>query len=444
MPKLFFIIVASVYLSSSLLLKGATFAFTVWMAKVLDVSVFADWGVLYSLQTAFIAICSAGVVEAVVGLLKDTGAASKKSLFSASFSTFFLNATVSMILFLIVWLFFFRTTSLTLVAFVGMLVTSVLLSFAAFFSRLIRLDERHLSSLLYSFVVPFSALAGSLLGFLLYRNLEAIFLGSAFSSSCALLLARAEAIPLFLAKKDVMLSRAVQRRMPPFIVVVFLGWLSGYGTVLLVGYGFEKLEVARFTFMLSISAILQLVTAALNQVWSPRFYMSVSKGDLVLLEERNYLIFGCMGALLGAIGLSIIFCYPLIITQIGGNLTQYSDMQLELFFMLSGYVLLIPWWNCQNYYLAFNKGAELMQIVIGSSMLGISVWVFLMWQYGAVGIYIGFMIQMLIRTVSILYAARKNWQIRSNWIGVTIGVVLCFCGILLHNLESTFVATLVN
>ncbi len=69
-----------------------------------------------------------------------------------------------------------------------------------------------------------------------------------------------------------------------------------------------------------------------------------------------------------------------------------------------------------------------MRITAITSAIGIVVWILLMELMGPIGIYLGFLIQMIIRSVGIAYAAKKYWPLNMSWDGVVVGVLLTFSG----------------
>jgi hypothetical protein len=65
-----------------------------------------------------------------------------------------------------------------------------------------------------------------------------------------------------------------------------------------------------------------------------------------------------------------------------------------------------------------------MRIVLVTSIMGIAVWLVLMWLLGPIGIYVGFLTQMLLRSVGITIAARRYWDVRVSWDGVAAGILM--------------------
>ena len=127
----------------------------------------------------------------------------------------------------------------------------------------------------------------------------------------------------------------------------------------------------------------------------------------------------------------MIAIFPVTMDALGGNLVAYRSMSPELFFLFASYVLLTPWSHCQNYFLAYDKGPVVMRVVLITSVIGIVAWLTLMWLIGTLGIYIGFLLQMLLRSVGILTAAKTYWPIKVSWGGALGGVLLTSLGLVL-------------
>jgi hypothetical protein len=62
---------AAAYALSAAVQKGAGFVIIMWLGRVLSVDNYARLGLLMALQAGLTAMASAGVVEAVIGLLRD-------------------------------------------------------------------------------------------------------------------------------------------------------------------------------------------------------------------------------------------------------------------------------------------------------------------------------------------------------------------------------------
>ena len=65
-----------------------------------------------------------------------------------------------------------------------------------------------------------------------------------------------------------------------------------------------------------------------------------------------------------------------------------------------------------------------MRITVVTSVVGVACWIALMWLLGPIGIYWGFLVQMCVRTVAIVAAARKEWPVKIAWDGVAVGALI--------------------
>lgn len=100
-------------------------------------------------------------------------------------------------------------------------------------------------------------------------------------------------------------------------------------------------------------------------------------------------------------------------------------------FLFLGYILLPIWWHCSNYYLVFERGKDLRNIVIVTSIIGVAIWLILMLFFGKIGIYVGFFVQMLLRSVWIYIESRKHWNLKISYEGVIIGILITYFGYLI-------------
>jgi len=313
--------------------------------------------------------------------------------------------------------------SLTWVVVVGLL--------TAFFSlqaSLVRLEEKHLASLSLSFVGPLAGLAGGFIGFLNGQSVSAFFLGSAIGLLFSVLVLGALGIGFYGLVGKIREASPILLRIAPFIGVALLGWLSGYGNNYSIKAFFQASDVAMFTFAFTLASIMQLVASSLNQVWAPRFYRIVHEKPQEEVEKENRRFFRLQGLAMGLVGGLVIALFPSASDAIGGNLIAYRAIQTELLLLFAGYVVLIPWWHCQNYFLVHGKGQELMWVVFRTSVMGIVSWLLLMWWLGPLGIYLGFLVQMIMRMSGLVISARGQWPVTIAWDGVALGLALLGAG----------------
>lgn len=420
---------AGLYAGTTALLKLVGFALFMWLAYALPVKDYAAFGLFYALQTALTSLALAGIFEAVVGLLqKHQTPVRRRRLLGAANTAFALMALPAIAFVLFVFFAFARASESGLQGLIYVLASGILIAYSSLQAQIIRLEEQHLSSLHFSFLSPLAGLIGGGGAFLFEKTVQSFFLGSAIGLSLSMLGLCVCRIGFYEFVSRINVVRPILLRVAPFIAIAFLGWLSGYGNNYFVKVLFNSEEVAKFTFVFTLSSILQLIASSLNQVWSPRFYRIVYERPLEEVEKKNRLFFRSQGLALGLAGGIVIAIYPATIGVLGGKLIAYQAMNVELLLLFASYVLLSPWWHCQNYYLVHGKGQQLMKIVLVTSVVGVVTWLMLMWLLGPIGIYIGFMAQMLLRTSAIVAFAKKHWSVTIAWEGVALGLLLTLGG----------------
>ena len=402
-----------------------------WLARSLSLEDYATFGLLYALQTGLMTLAIAGIMEAVVGLLKEHRLPEQREkLFSAANTAFALMLLPAILFALFVFLTFGEPLGSLSDALVYVLIVGSLGAYSSLQAQIVRLEEKHIASLWFNFIAPLSGLIGGFFSFFIERTVPSFFLGSAVGTLVSLLGFWINRIGFYGVANRISETRLIFIGVVPFIGIGFLGWLSGYGNNFLIKIFFESADVAKFTFAFMLSSIMQLVATAMNQVWSPRFYKIVHELSFEQVEKRNRQFFRLQAVVMGLVGAFVIALFPSTISMLGGNLIAYKSLSLELLLLFSAYILLSPWWHCQNYYLAHGKGSRLLKIVLITSAMGITVSLILMWIVGPIGIYLGFLAQMLFRSLGVLVAAKNYWPVKISWGGIGAGVLITFLGFL--------------
>lgn len=421
---------AGLYAGSATLLKAGGFVLSLWMARTMPVVEYGTWGLLYAFQTGLTTFGLVGILEAVVGLLRQHRTPEeRRDLFAGASGAFFLTLAASTAI-AVLGAFIFRREGIDVITLVSVLASGALLAFASLQAQIVRLEERHAASLAFNFGVPLLGLVGSAVGFLVDQSVQSFFIGSAAGLVIATtVFARVGQIRIYRPARHRQHRAAVLRRLSPYVAVAFFGWLSGYGNNFVVTSLFDATEVARFTFALSVGAVMQLVASALNQVWSPRFFRITQTEPFDVVEGKNRRFFFAQSMVLGLMAALGIMVLPPLLTALGGSLAFYASMKLEMFFIFAAYIFLSPWWHCHNYFLAHDRGPSVMKIVLITSAVGIAVWIGLMWLLGPLGIYAGFCAQMAIRSAGIVMFARGFWPLKVGWAGVAGGLVMALGGL---------------
>jgi O-antigen/teichoic acid export membrane protein len=425
---------SSLYGGSAALLKFMGFGAFLWMARILSVDDFASFGLLYATQQALATFALAGIVESVIGLLKvHQNFDQRTRLFATANSAFLFMALGASVFALFVSALFLRDDPLGLVSYLSIYGSGVLLAWASLQSQLVRLKELHTESLLFSFFPPFGGLFGGFIAVILEKTAQSFFIGAAIGVLMPVLCLWGSRVGFDASIARLGDVRRILWRALPFTVVAFLGWLSGYGNNYLINVFFTPTDVAKFTFALSLSSIVLLIVGGLNQVWSPRFFRLIHELPFEQVEKKNRDFFRLLGFAVGFVGGGLIIMLPYAMVLLGGNLLSYQHIGLELSFLLAAYSVLIPWWQCQNHFLANAMGPSVLKITLTTSIVGLSILVSLIWLFGPIGVYVGFFTQMLLRSIGMLLVARRNWPIEVSWEGICAGLCLIAVGFILSS-----------
>ncbi len=417
---------ALLYSGSAALLKGLGFLLSLWVAKVLVPEQYGVWGLTYAFQVAIITFGLVGIQEALIGLLhKYPKHEDRQRLYSGAVRVFALTLSITLALGICGMFFSPGQIGIDFIAIGGVVISGSLLALAMLQAQISRLEEDHLSSLAFSFLIPFAGLAGSAIAFMLNPTVAAFFSGSAVGMLLLTLSLNGRLTILSYSNKELSaICREILQRIWPFILVALLGWLSGYGSNFIVNHLFTLKDVAQLTFLMTIGSILQLLTSALNQAWSPQFFRLInSNTDRAHIERINYKFYSYQSLGLGVFSALCLFLMPYLLDYAGGELKNYRDLRLEIFLIFSSYIILILWTHCQNYLLIYDRGNLMMQVTLATSVIGLPIWGLLMLLLGPIGIYLGFFAQMFIRTLGIIVSVRK-WHLRLSWISTIVAILL--------------------
>lgn len=403
-----------------------------WIAQRFSVDDYASWGLLYSFQIGVTLMGAVGIVESIIALRRSTNTEIDRiKHFAAGNDVCSLNLIVAGVVAAALYLGAAGDSGSEMLTAAWVLISAALLAIASLQAQYVRLEERHTASLYFNFVTPLAGLAGSVVGVLFERTANAYFMGSTVGLALALFGARFAGMGYFSTARARSDMLPILRRIWPFISVAFLGWLSGYGNNYIVEIWFDTSEVAKFTLAFMLVSVMQLVATAMNQVWSPRFYRLIHESPVDQVERQNRRFANWQALALGATGALLILLFPVVARILGGNLAAYGSLRMELLMLVTGYILIVPFWQCQNYLLVHDKGPAMMNIHVVSSVFGIAVLIFLLFAAGPFGVYIGFMVQMALRSTSAVVVARKRWPIEVSWMGVTAGIAMAGAAALL-------------
>ena len=420
---------AMAYGGAAAIQKGIGFFFFLWMARVLPVREYAEFGLLYSVQTGLCAFAAAGIVEAVIGLLSEhNNPSSRARLFDASNTVFGLFSVVAISVLVAGFALFHRNGGVSTGSLVAVVVSGILTAFFTLQASLVRLNEEHKASLVLGFVAPIAGFAGAAAGFVYSHSVGAFCTGFALGLVIALIvlgLTRVGSYRFAGQSKDV---APILSGIMPYLLVVVLGWLGGYGNTYLVSWSFNAEAVARFTFLYTLASILELVATAMNQVWNPRFFRLIHDQPVEAVDKTSRSFFGIQGGVIGLAGAGLLLVLSAGFKFWGGNLAAYHGNGLELLLLFCAYAVSIPRWHAQNYFYAHKRGRELMNATVVGSLLGLFSAMIAMAMLGPIGVYLGFFLQMITRTACMVIWAKKRWSISLVWEGSVLALLLLLSG----------------
>jgi len=400
------------------------------LAALLPPGNFAAFGMLYAAQTAMGTYAGVGVQETVIGRLSKCKSDSDRDiLFREAQRLFGLTAGLAAVIILAVLhaLDFPQLGKLStlLAIFLGGVNAAAVLQ-----SALNRLHGQYSVALCFATAVPVAGTIAGLGAFYIEKTVDAVFAGGAIGSGAvfAYLVARGRAYWPRERRKERIWQQLTG--LLPFIGIATFGWAGGYGMAIAIGALFEPVEVAHYTFLITVASVAQLVATALNLVWAPRFYQLILSGEQHTAEIHSRRLYGGLSIVIGIVAAVSVGSLPWVTGAVGGNLTYYGSMRMELALLFIGYILIAPWWHAQNYFLVRNQGQRLMKVVVLTGSAGIGMWIVCMMILGPVGIYIGFILQIAAKSIGAWVAGRRTWKLRPSWGAISIGMALVMLGLL--------------
>ena len=413
-----------IYTLAGGLQKGLGFVVFMYLAAILSVQEYANFGIYYAVFAAVSTISFAGLTESVVSLLgTNREKEDRRKLYQVAGTVFLLLSLAGgVIVFLFQAIGYIGYYNGLLDIFI-IIVSAIISSYYLFQSILVRFDEAHIESITLSFI---PAVSGYLIGFATayyYQTSIAFFLGSLGGFVLSAALYKIKLISFVGFSFDQLRIKAMLVRLAPFSLIALIAWFLGYGNTFVIDYLFDDIEVARYVFLYTIASIIQLIASSMNQVWAPRFYNDYPEKEITILEKEYDRFTMLQGLVVGVAGVVLIFLIPYA-AYFDESLGKYTDADQELFYLFLGYLVAIPWWHSQNYFFINNEGKSLLKITISSGVVGFLVWLGCMKFIGTGGIYLGFFCNMLVRSLMIFLIARKKWKIGTDYKGVLIGATI--------------------
>jgi O-antigen/teichoic acid export membrane protein len=399
---------------ASTLTKGFSFVVMLLIARSLTVNEYSVFGQLYSLQQAMVGLIGAGFIESVIRIT-HTSKLDKIAVYkNALLASIPITVIFLLVAFLIlIWFNHTRLSNSESIAFAVALISGCMGGYYIFLSKLNRLLENHIYALLLlNIPLMITFMVGGIFVFAL-RRADMFFVGGLIGLFVIGILLN-KTYFLFIknsyeTSKPIMAQ--IHQNIAPYILVAFLGWLTGFGNVFLIGLFLPDLSIAKYTFLYTFSGAMLLVANSINQIWSPHFYNISKHKPTEFVEEQSYFFYSIESIILSAAASFMVLFYQPLIDLIGGSLVAYRYSTAALSLIMSSFLVYIPVWHCRNHLYLKSPGLVMLKLSLIAYFLSISQIVLAIYIFGDIGIYIGSFCLALTQTFCFGLYAYKKWQI---------------------------------
>jgi len=420
---------AITFLLANITIKMGYAGSVLLLASILPPDEYAGYGLLYALQTVVTTLSITGLLEITAGRLRHYNDSNRTVLFADMSGLFVVTSAASFAIVMPIIALVFWPKDYGLAA-VAATVLGVIMGLGSLQASFHRIEERHMVSLVSSAGLPLAALVGVLCAALWLQQLWIIF---ALASLLALVVVAAlfglGKVPVARLPDQMELARSL-REIAPFCIVGLFSWLGGYGMSFVIEGQSTPTAVASYTFLYTVAALGQVVANSMNMVWSPRFYRLFNAGQMSTAETQSRRFFSAEAALLGLAGLGAVAALPLVCDLIGGHLQTYGQYRWQLAVLLASYVISIPAWHAQNYYMVSGSGRQLMTVSIWAALIGFTIWIGGIIMFGETAIYLGFALQAGVRSAILWAGARSRWLLTAPWAAIVLAAGLPFLALL--------------
>lgn len=393
-----------------------------------------DIGILslaYSLLSFLTLFISTGIIENLISRLRRNSNRDPFPIFVDLLISLFFN-----FFFASIFLFAFRSylprEVNTMLA--PLLLISLVTAICALASYYLRYTNRNLYSLTYFLFIPTFGFSVFLISISSRISLDtSIGIWSisllAVLVSCVLFSSISIApLCLSLSLKDIL-------HLFPYYLINILGWVTGYGMTFILNQRFSLSEVGAYAFLLSISSISQLIATGIEMSWNPTF-IKLLETDPSFASRKSHYIFSLIAILLA---LSSWLCkFTLDFLQHYNLISALNDVNYQLYLpiMFSAYVVCIPYWLIQDYLTAYSKSKHLLLITLFSCLFSLPLWIYLQFKLGVIGIFIGFLVQMIIKSLSALFLFEKSLPILIPYRAISLALLLVFLPISIQSIRA--------
>jgi len=394
------------------------------LAKALGVSLFGVFGLLYTYQVTISTFSNVGIIEKLpsqISLLTDP---SKKDELYGKTNTFFLILSVISFAIILLYGLFDKIIIQNLASFLFTSLSAILISFFTVQSSFFRFDLKYLPSVLVSNIPLLLSLIGLYVASLFGLKLEYIILFSLFGLLIGLFVLLFSKLTYGFEAMKVAEIVSEFKTIWPFLFIAIFSLFSGYGANFLISKILKIEDVGVFTFFITITSTMHLIANSMNLVWAPKFYLLFKESDHTKLNSSNKRFYLFEVLILFAVA----FCIFLALAFFNNLFVDYKPHFFKLSILFVAYLFNVPWYMNTNYYIATNRSKELLKIVSISGIIGLVALYFLMLEFGAYGIYIGFFIGYLAKSILIGYDSYKTWKSDTPWLIIFILSLILLVG----------------
>lgn len=394
------------------------------LAKTLGVSLFGVFGLVYTYQVTISTFSNVGIIEKLPNQISALTDPSKKDELYRKTNTFFLILSVISFAIILLYGAFDKIVIKNLTSFLFTSLSAILISFFTVQSSFLRFDFKYLPSVLVSNIPLLLSLIGLYLASLFGLKLEYIILFSLFGLLLGLLV-------LLFSKLtygfEIMNANEIVNEFKtiwPFLFIAIFSLFSGYGANFLISRILKIEDVGVFTFFITITSTMHLIANSMNLVWAPKFYLLFKESDPAKFNASNkrFYIFEVI------ILFIVAFCFFLVLAFYNNLFVEYKPHFFKLSFLFIAYLFNVSWYMNTNYYIAANRSKKLLKIVSISGVIGLLSLYCLMLEFGAYGIYIGFFIGYLAKSILIGYDSYKTWKSDTPWFIIFILSLILLIG----------------
>ena len=405
------------------------FIVLIWMATIFNSQEYADFGMIYAMQTGVIIFSTAGIIQIMVSIMKERQ--SRENGGANNFFALFKWSTLFSVMAIFIFGMIGQAEKNNLANFLPLImsvISGAVLSYSLVASSYHRIEGRHLEAVAWTFFPNFGYFLFGGIGFAFEQTVNGFFCGGLIGCIMPIIILaqRSErAISLFCGNR---VSRSHVLDMSPYWLASIVLWLSGYGGIWLISLTSNENEIAEFIFVMNVTSVLQIVATSLHQVWSSKFYQLynvLNTGELEKKNDKFYLVQGIAIGVFGLLGMLLIKYASGIFLEIRAI---NFDSLLPYYLMFLSVAISVPWCHAQDYFYVNGEGGKFMKAILVSGLIGIPLWLMTILLIGEAGIYFGYCLFVLSRVIAAQITASKIWHINLMWKGPVAGGVLLSLG----------------